>query len=107
MPTPGEIQKKAKRINSVNDDFCRGKDRCQGYVYNSSSWWEGEAGKVLRSEYTDIQIDITKLLTKMSKLESCINKLADKVRQADDERRSKKEEQRRLALAAKNNSKLK
>lgn len=102
MPTPSEIQRKAKRINSVNDDFCRGKDRCQGYAYNSSSWWEGEPGKVLRSEYTDIQVDITKLLTNISRLESCINKLAGKVQRAEDERRRKAEEQRRLALAAKN-----
>ncbi len=101
MPTPGEIQRKAKNVNSVNNDFCRAKDRCQGYTYNSSSWWNSESGKELRSQYSEIQVDITKLLTNMNRLESSLNKLANNVQQADDERRRRAEEQRRQAFAVK------
>lgn len=100
MPTPSEIQKKARRINTVSDSFCRSKDRCQGYVYNSSSWWMGEAGQVLRSEYSDIEVDINRILRKMGELENCISNLSGRVRQADDERRRRVEELKRLALAA-------
>jgi len=101
MPAPGDIKRKAIRVKSINEKLSKGRDRCQGYTYNSSLWWKNEAGKTLRSEYSDIQADITTLLTSMSKLEGCINKLADKVQQAIDERKSRTEKQKPLALAVK------
>ena len=100
MPTPSEIKSKAKKINEANSDLSKGKDRCQGYVYNSTSWWQSEAGKALRSQYSEIQVDVMKMLSKISNLENCTTRLASNVQRADDERR-KAEEQKRLALAAK------
>ncbi|MDA8233312.1 MAG: WXG100 family type VII secretion target [Clostridia bacterium] len=99
MPTPSEIRRKAKRINTVNDELRRAKDRCQGYTYNSSSWWQSDAGKTLRSEYSEIQVVINKLLSKMSRLEASTNNLARYVQQADYERRRKAEEPTRSVFA--------
>lgn len=96
MPAPDDIKRKAKRVKSINEKFFMGKDRCQMHTYNSSSWWKSEAGKALRSEYSDIQADMTKLISSISKLEVCINKLADKVQQAIDERKIRTERRKTL-----------
>lgn len=76
-------------VRSVSDSFDRGKARCQGHTYNSSSWWTGEAGKVLRSEYSDIEVEINNLVRQMSELEKCIRKLSGDVQRADNERKQR------------------
>lgn len=100
MPTPSAIQRKAQRINAVSDDFCRGKDRCQGCVSNSGTWWQSEAGKELRSQYSEIQDDLAGLLAKLDRLENCTKRLAGNVQRAIDERRRRAEARRRAASAA-------
>ncbi len=101
MPTPSEVQRKAIRVNSVYDELCRGKDRCQGYAYNSSDWWQSEAGKALRSQYSEIQADITRLISKLGTVVSSIKRLSTNIQNADDERRRKAEELKRQALNTK------
>lgn len=90
MPTPSEINRKARNVNSVKDDLSSSLNRCQGCTYNSASWWQNEAGKVLRSEYSEIQADVSRFFSRLSTLESQTHRLADNVQEALDERRRRR-----------------
>jgi uncharacterized protein YukE len=89
MPSPSQIQRKTVKINNVNVEISRGKDRCQRYTYNSTSWWQSEAGKELRSRYSGIQAKIAKLMYLMDGLENSTRRLSDRVERAREERREK------------------
>lgn len=89
MSSPSQIQRKTVKINTVNHEICRGKDRCQRYTYNSTSWWQSDAGKVLRSQYSRIQDKLVRIMYQMDGLENRTRRLSDKVERARDERRNK------------------
>jgi uncharacterized protein YukE len=89
MSIKSKIRKDVAKINSLNSDFSRARSRCQGFVNESYSWWKGEAGKVLREEYKEIDTDIAKIILKMKSLESCTRRLANNVQRADDNKKMK------------------
>lgn len=96
MPTQSEILRKSSQVVDGRNNILNGKNRCSGYVNNSTTWWTGETGKALRGEYKAIESDITAMLEKMRKLSVSINSLASKVQQADNERQIKLQQQQQL-----------
>lgn len=101
MPTPGEIRRKAAGVGQAADEIRREKDKYQGIANSAGTWWQGEAGRVFKEEYEEINSDISRLISKMGNLESGLNRMASEVQRADEERRRKAlEEQKRRAAAA-------
>ncbi|WP_410771624.1 WXG100 family type VII secretion target [Fontibacillus sp. BL9] len=100
MSVPSEIKYKASRVYEVKSDLSREQTQCQGQVENSSTWWQGEAGKSFRTGYKEFRPEINALLKKMDTLSSLLNKLAGKVQQADDKRKAEAEAAARAAAEA-------
>jgi hypothetical protein len=100
MATPIEIKNKVRSINADNQDICTGKDRCQGYTNNSTSWWISDAGKVLRSQYSGIHTEIGRLMTKISSLENRTSSLSGNVQRAESERLLRAEAQKKKPSSA-------
>ncbi|MCA1293768.1 WXG100 family type VII secretion target [Paenibacillus sp. alder61] len=89
MSTVSEIKAKAKLVYDVKSDLKSDSTKCQAAVNQSKDWWQGEAGNGFRTGYKEIQREVTGLLGKLDKLSSGLNRLADRVDQADEARKAK------------------
>lgn len=89
MSTVSEIKAKAKLVYDVKSDLKSASTKCQAAVNQSKDWWQGEAGNGFRTGYKEIQREVTGLLGKLDKLSSGLNRLADRVDQADEARKAK------------------
>lgn len=87
MSTVSEIKSKASRVTQIKGDMNSESSRCYGQVNDSSSWWQGDAGKAFRAGYKELHTEIKSLTSKMTSLSSRLGRLSTQVQRADDERR--------------------
>ncbi|WP_268238743.1 WXG100 family type VII secretion target [Paenibacillus segetis] len=83
-----EIKSMARKVSEMKVSFSTEISRCHGQVDNSSTWWQGDAGKSFRSGYVGLRTETKSLINKMDKLYSLTQSLSDKVQQADDVRKA-------------------
>ncbi|MGF7046941.1 WXG100 family type VII secretion target [Paenibacillus sp. DS2015] len=100
MPTTTEINSMAKKVSEMKSNISNESNRLHGQVDNSSTWWQGEAGKTLRSDYNKIRTEIKTLINKMDKLYNHTISFSKKVQQAAEDKRKADAVAAAKALAA-------
>ncbi len=101
MYTPADIQSAVRRIHEEASDLKSRENRFRGELGSISGWWEGKACKSFIDGYTEIGVDMNRVFSEVSELESGLRKLASEVQRADEERRRIEAERKRAAEQAK------
>lgn len=84
MSAASEIRNAARKVSEAKSDLSTENASCNSQIDQSKTWWTGDAGKGFRDGYKELKSEIQSLVKKMGEMPGYLNRLADKVEQADE-----------------------